>query len=409
MDKKLKIAVFHNLPSGGAIKALQDNCSYIKNQGHFIDVYFPDTANESFAPLNDIVDNYYKYPVKKSSFRNMFCNLMNFLPKINISKNSKFRISFNDFKNTQKKIAEDINQKDYDIVFSEQDGLFTMTPAFLKYVEKPLVYYCQQPFRSDEMILKKIGDNNHLSLSDKLFNRFSRKYVDMDKEYAQYCENILVNSYFSHENLLRIYGMNSQVSYLGIDTNSFKPIKTERKNFIISVGSIMPHKGFDFIIKSVGKIDESIRPQLKIVGYASNKSWLNHLIGLAENNNVDLEILQNVSYEELVQLYNEAKLFLFGSVLEPFGLVSLEAMACGTPTIAVKEGGIREIVKHMENGLLLDRDEDVFADGITELLTNDELWNKFSENGPDYVRDNWSLDIGGKNLLNHFYRVLNKK
>ena len=145
--------------------------------------------------------------------------------------------------------------------------------------------------------------------------------------------------------------MNSQVSYLGIDTNLFRPLWNSRKNYILSVGALSPHKGFDFIINSLGKVDDTIRPKLKIVGYASNKDWLNQLRDLAKINDVDLEILENISYEELVVLYNEAKLFIFGSYLEPFGLVSLEAMACGTPVIAVKEGGIREIVKHMQNGL----------------------------------------------------------
>jgi len=57
--------------------------------------------------------------------------------------------------------------------------------------------------------------------------------------------------------------------------------------------------------------------------------------------------------------------------LEPFGLVPLEAMACGTPIVAVKEGRVKESVVHLETGLLIERDENEFAEALTELIVND--------------------------------------
>ena len=65
-------------------------------------------------------------------------------------------ISLREFEKTQKEIAHDINKTDYDIVFCEQDAYYTETPALIKYIKKPLVYYCQQPFRRDEYILKNL-------------------------------------------------------------------------------------------------------------------------------------------------------------------------------------------------------------------------------------------------------------
>ena len=49
-----------------------------------------------------------------------------------------------ELKKTQKIIAEEINKNEYDVVIAEQDR-FVMAPFFLKYIKKPLVYYCQQP------------------------------------------------------------------------------------------------------------------------------------------------------------------------------------------------------------------------------------------------------------------------
>ena len=272
-----------------------------------------------------------------------------------------------------------------------------------------MAYYCQQPFRyGNEKILENLENLSSKSFLTKLYNIYYKKYMDLDSVYIQYCNEILANSYYSHEAILKAYGLNSQVSYGGIDNGLFKKINIERKNFILSVGFIKPHKGFDLVIKSIGKVPKDIRPDLKIVGYYSDVRWLNYLKELANLNEVNLEILVNISYDELVILYNEAKLFLFGSYLEPLGLVPLEALSCGTPVIAVKEGGVRETVQHGKNGLLLDRDEDAFAKGIIELLTNNELWEKFSKNGPDYVNNFWTLEHSGERLLNHFYRILEK-
>ena len=406
---KLKIAVFHNLPKGGAIKALSDNCRYLKDKGHVVDVYIPDTADESFAPLVGIADNYYVYPVKRSKFRTFILNTTEkIIPSFNVNKDSELYIKFNDFKKTQKKIANDINKRDYDIVISEQDFTFTHTPAFLKYIEKPAIYSCPQPPRKHDKILNKLNDNFG-SFFSRLYAKYEKKYLKLDIEHAQYCDNILVNSYFTHENVLQIYGMNSQVSYLGVDTDLFHPMDVERKNYVLSVGNLKSHKGFDFIIKSLGKVEKDIRPILKIVGYASSDKWLNYLKELADLNDVEFEVLEGISYEELVVLYNEAKIVLFAPYLEPFGLVPLEALACGTPVIGVREGGVRETVKHNVNGLLLDRDEEVFAEGITTLLTNQELWLQFSENSSNYINSYWTLNHGGARFLNHIYRVLEKE
>ena len=117
-------------------------------------------------------------------------------------------------------------------------------------------------------------------------------------------------------------------------------------------------------------------------------------------------MLSGISYDELIKLYNEVKLVLFTPYLEPFGLVPLESFACGTPVIGVKEGGVRETVKHGENGLLLDRDERIFAKGIEELLINQELWNKCSKYGPIYIDEFWTLNHAGERLLTNFYNIL---
>ena len=67
-------------------------------------------------------------------------------------------------------------------------------------------------------------------------------------------------------------------------------------------------------------------------------------------------------------------------------------MACGTPVIAVKEGGFRETVRHNQTGLLIERDPRELAKAILYLMENKEIWEKFSKNGPKWVKSNFSLN-----------------
>ena len=409
--KKLKIAVFHNLPASGAIKALKDNLSYLKSKGHHIDVYTPETSDDSFAPLNEVADNVFVYPIKKSKTRKNIIKFCNIIKKTPILDSSHLYIPLKNFKKTQEKIANDIDKKDYDIVLCDQDVTFTTTPAFLTFIKTPTIYYCNQPWRYNEKILITLNEKHiTTTILNKIYNKFIlNKYIKLDIEYAQYAKHILTNSYFSHENLLKTYGKNSLVSYLGVNTKMFYPQNRIRKNFILSVGVIHPHKGFDFIINSISKIDETIRPKFVISTYHIMKEWEKYLLNLANEKNVELEIYKKIPNDELCKLYNEAKLVIFAPYLEAFGLVSLEALACGTPIIGVKEGGVREIIKHNENGLLLDRNENIFAKGISELLTNQEIWDKFSKNGSEYVSNYWTLEHAGQRLEDHIYRVLEEE
>ena len=56
-EKKYKIAVFHNLPSGGAKRSLYTYIQYLTNHGHIVDVYIPETANEEYLPLEEVASS----------------------------------------------------------------------------------------------------------------------------------------------------------------------------------------------------------------------------------------------------------------------------------------------------------------------------------------------------------------
>ena len=397
MEPRLKIAVFHNLPSGGAKRALYDHVKHLIDSGNIVDVFIPSTANEEYLPLKEIATTVKVYPVHK--------NISSYLLSL-----MRYRLPVGELSNlekAQKLIANEINGGDYDVVFCEQDQ-YSMTPFIIQYIEKPVVYYCQQPLRHEEAILKKIAKNKS-GIKDYLkgwvYRYIDNRFVAIDKRLAESAKYTLANSYFSHESILKTYGINSYVCYLGINTELFKPVDVLEKNMVLSVGSYISMKGHDFIIRSLAFLDPVIRPKFILIANNGDDEWKQHLEELAESLDVDMEILTLIDDDRLVELYNQARLVLYSSYLEPFGLVPLESMACGTPVVAVKEGGVRETVIHNETGLLTERDEELFSSAVEELLQNESKRSRFSKNSVELVRNHWTLAEAGKRLDWHLNRA----
>lgn len=102
---------------------------------------------------------------------------------------------------------------------------------------------------------------------------------------------------------------------------------------------------------------------------------------------------------DLVRLYNQARAFIYAPILEPFGLVVLEAMACGTPVVAVKEGGVRESVIDGVTGWLIPRDPHIFADALGRLLSDEQLALTIGKAGREKVAAEFDpVKIAAKNL-----------
>jgi glycosyltransferase involved in cell wall biosynthesis len=112
-----------------------------------------------------------------------------------------------------------------------------------------------------------------------------------------------------------------------------------------------------------------------------------------------------VTEGELVDLYNRAKVVVCASYLEPFGLVPLEAMSCGTPVVAMREGGYRESILHEETGLLVARNEEAIGEAIGRILGDDALRERLGKHGAEYVRSRFSLDKYWDNLARHLSAV----
>jgi glycosyltransferase involved in cell wall biosynthesis len=209
---------------------------------------------------------------------------------------------------------------------------------------------------------------------------------------SQFVSLILTNSHYTREYIYRVYGILAKVNYPGVDLDKFKPLGLKRKNFVLSVGGLEDAKCFDQIIRALALIPQEERPSLILVAGRKIPRVRDYLLKLSNQKNVSLRILEKISDDELVRLYNEALMVVFVPLMEPFGLVTLESNACGTPVIGIREGGIRESIVDGETGILVERDEQELVQAITKLIDSQEIWEKLSQNGVEYVRKHWTWE-----------------
>jgi glycosyltransferase involved in cell wall biosynthesis len=170
---------------------------------------------------------------------------------------------------------------------------------------------------------------------------------------------------------------------------------------LLSVGSLTPLKGFDFLIQAVAGIPCNQRPSLIIASNFQSPPERDYLKQLATELNVDLKLLANIRDKHLVRLYNQARVVVYAPIREPSGLVPLEAMACDTPVVGVREGGVPESIVHQHTGLLVERDPAQFAAAIQHLLSNPSLASEYGRNGREHVLRNWTWDESVATLEHH--------
>ena len=217
---------------------------------------------------------------------------------------------------------------------------------------------------------------------------------------------VLVNSYYSRESVYKAYGIPARVNYLGVDTERFKPLNLPRERAILSVGTLLAHKRHDFVIEATSFIEPTLRPRVVVVANRGNAPEKLFLENVASARGVRVEILSDVSEQQLVEQYNTVQVVACAQQMEPFGLVALEAMACGTPVVAVKEAGLRETVLDGETGFLVDRVMEGFASAIKRLLIDEKLRREMGNRGREYVCRQWRWEDSVGQLERHFASVL---
>ena len=205
-----------------------------------------------------------------------------------------------------------------------------------------------------------------------------------EDELAGACDRIIASTEREKGQLTGYYGASPEVISVipcGVNLNLFHPldkkiarqqIGLDRGEIALFVGRIEPLKGIDRLLMAMALVRNEKKLHLVIVGgHDENQAEMERLASLTQ----DLHIQDSVTFagmvdhEELPLYYNAADVCIVPSHYESFGLVALEALACGTPVVATRVGAIDNLVLQGTNGYIVDGEPADLADKLIAVLS----------------------------------------
>jgi glycosyltransferase involved in cell wall biosynthesis len=235
------------------------------------------------------------------------------------------------------------------------------------------------------------------SVALKLKDYFEIPMVHKEELILRKSNAVIASTPQEVKNILDLYGVtgeNVDLIRAGVDERLFKPIeKTEAiketgldfEKIVLFVGRITKAKGIRILIKALKKLKIEYNNELKLLIIGGDISSVMHSeIESREKKYIkkqikelnlsdDVIFLGPVEREKLPYYYSVADICIIPSLYESFGLVAVEAMACGTPVIASKAGGLAYTVKNGYSGLhFVPGRSDHLAKKILEIITDSE-------------------------------------
>lgn len=275
-----------------------------------------------------------------------------------------------------------------------------------------IVWYCHEPpanwYGSS---IKNVDDyiKNHWAGFNRRYFFLKFGYL-LDRIAVQKTDLILTNSKSTKKFVDYCYKekkIKSYVCYPGVPEHRFTAsTKTSFSGYILSVGRMIYHKGYDKLIKALVYLKEkNEKIVVKVVGSGNELEKIKKMAKEHKVNNY-IKFLGYVSDKELTKLYRNSNLVILLSMDEPFGLVIMEAMLNKKVFIAHNSGGPSEVITDKENGLLLKNLEPkTIGDTIVKYYKSKPQLSRIGKTAYKYSIKSFTI----KYFVDRFLSLLNKK
>jgi glycosyltransferase involved in cell wall biosynthesis len=214
---------------------------------------------------------------------------------------------------------------------------------------------------------------------------------------------IAVSEYTADQVRAVLPGVDPDVIHNGVHVARFRqpaPPPQKAGPTVLASGGIKPRKGTHILIEAMPRVRAAVPDvQLVITGYQEDTAYLSRVQQLIRQFHLEscVHLLGMIPEDELLSWYQYADVFVLPSLIvggqfEGFGLVFLEAGACGLPVVGTSGSGIAEAIRDGETGFLVPQnDADALADAITRLLTDDALRAQMGAAGRQHAQNmDWS-------------------
>jgi D-inositol-3-phosphate glycosyltransferase len=216
-------------------------------------------------------------------------------------------------------------------------------------------------------------------------------------------DRVVALTAIDRQQMLRHYETHSPIDVIpgGVDLDRFSPMPrgqaratlglAPNQNILLFVGRIQRLKGLEVLVRAFAKLGD-LDARLLVVGGQPGTSpesreiaRLHHLVaklGIADRTG----FVGAVAHEQLPLYYSAADVTVMPSSYESFGLVAVESLACGTPVVATRVGGLTSIVHDGETGLLVPwRDAQMFAESLRRVLEDADWRRRLAANARESV------------------------
>lgn len=181
--------------------------------------------------------------------------------------------------------------------------------------------------------------------------------------------------------------------YNCVDTEKYV-FNDKSGDYLLMMGSITPHKNQAGAVR----IAKKLKMKLVLAGKINDEKYFNELKKDIDGNQI--KWIGEIAFDEKVKLYQNARALLFPILWqEPFGLVMIEAMSCGTPVIAFANGAISEVVVNSKTGFVIENNsEDQMAEAVRKIDNINRVECR------KHVEENFSID----KIVKDYERALSK-
>jgi glycosyltransferase involved in cell wall biosynthesis len=278
-----------------------------------------------------------------------------------------------------------------------------------------------------------LGKIKQKVLPDEKVYRYSLRIPAEEETLAKSSRIIALNK-VELEQYKELYGVTPpKVTTIpnGVDTVRYKPVSNrdeirkklgwDGKRVVFTVGRIDPRKGFDLLAHAAVEVMHQLKEVGQEVlfvlpGGGKGRTKAERIVvdemaealGDAVSSTI---FFPRLSDEELLEYYHAADLFVCPSPYEPFGLVVIEAMACGLPVVAFNSGGPADIISHDVDGKLADFVEGPrsLAKAMVDVLIDEERRKKMCEMGRKKVEAHYSWDAVARSTLDLYQEALDAR
>ncbi|MEM2870080.1 MAG: glycogen synthase [Thermoplasmata archaeon] len=238
----------------------------------------------------------------------------------------------------------------------------------------------------------------------------------MEREGLLACDRVIAVSEGMKRDITRCYPIPpSKISVVhnGIDPRVFRPSQDMRvlkrcgvgRPYVLFVGRLTRQKGVQVLVEASRGFPPGTQTVLA-TGRPDEPGIVAELAGLLKGRRDVVWLNRALDRRELVALYSSASVSVTPSLYEPFGLVVLEAMACGSPVVASRVGGIPEIVEDGRSGFLVPPgDSRALAEAVSRLLGDEELRERFARRARERVERRFTWDIAARKTLDIYRRL----